>query len=368
MILYGQDWRDYETLAKTRRDISNDGELYAIREYQHAVQHSFDEEIYPVGSNSQYRLFNTYGAFSSGDNHYETRVSESGLKVICFSFVCKTLSFRNSNRLGFYLSRSLTDAEMDSATGYKDSGYGIEIYPTSDEIYPQIVHTIQTSLTAKNSLVVARGPSLRADEFYQFDVKFDITNSLATCVLYVNGDKVIEQNFDRDRIVNAYPEVDVRSLKILMPGTYAGLKVANLCVYTDDALTPFPLGPLEIGRISPTSGPDYALVDYDPNASDGGWHVMNPGEETVWQLGDIPPGNPVLHAEMRGRVAAGGGFTPAVMDIELQRAGGGISAAVSKTSPAASFERQFRVKIPLEDANIATLNGARIAVRARTEN
>lgn len=381
-ILMAQDFRDYDQIRKAFNGTNSDGDIFPTyntdvyyslpdengrAEYTYA-EYRFIEEVFP-----DYH-FRTYQMHSASQVSYCMRVAaeSDSIKKGAVSFIFGgPISITTSGTFGFMVALSkgkvgtgpTNNADVDS---FNKSGLSVRCGP--DGVI-SVVSSVATSNTSVNELVIATGPTIRPNEFYLFDVMWDISSSLAKCEVYINGLQAINATFDRDRIVNAFSDTQFEFVKFShIGGNRRKISIANIVVYTPDAITPFPLGPLEIGRISPTSGPEYELVDYDPNASDGGWHVVPPGSEAIWKLGEIPPGNPVLFAEMRGRIAAGGGFTPAVMDIELQRSGGSISAAVVSESPAASHERQFRVKIPDADTNIETLNGARIAVRARTEN
>lgn len=379
-ILYAQDWRDYDTFRKAYVDIDRDGELIkvggsvapvlvptgSVENYQ-----NLRENNYPVGSNSDFRSFERHRSGSGGGSSLyglDFAKDADGIRKVAFSLIMgggSSSPSYPSDASRFIVSRNYRESDAntsDTSFGYRESGFGI--INTSSSI--DFVHTVQTSQTASNSLIIAKGPALRESEFYHIECEIDITLSLATFKAYVNGEIVADAQFDRDRIVNQFTTNDIATFKWGLGGGYVNM--ANLVIYTPDAETSFPMGPLEIGRISPTSGPEFQVVDYDPNASDGGWHVIPPGGEAVWGLSDIPEGHPVLFAEMRGRVAAGNGFTPSVMDIELQRADGTISAATVREAPSGSYERAFRATVPDADKGAATLNGMRIAVKARTEN
>lgn len=396
-VLYAQDWRDYDIPFKVFKDLDRDGEIINITSplsswvvpiaqswdpngpvyggnsgSSSGVEASFIEMEYPDGN--PFRLLNNKGNNgSSARNALGLRFSNKSdqAKSVCASFIFNTLTqLYQQNGVMFTFSRDRE--EIDSNTLSTSDSFFLSglCVGTNTDGFLEVLHRVQTSNSQTNDLLLGIGPRLRSGEIYLIEVSWDISTSIGSAKLFVNGTQFVDAVFDRDRIVNGREDSSLQIVKLANSArsTGAGSSFANIVIYTDDEKTPFPLGPLEIGRISPTSGAGFEVVDYDPNASDGGWHVIAPGSEAVWQLGDIPAGNPVLFAEMRGRIAAGGGFTPAVMDIEVQRSGGAVSAATAMETPAATHERQVRFRIPDADTNIETLNGARIAVRARTEN
>ena len=157
----------------------------------------------------------------------------------------------------------------------------------------------------------------------------------------------------RDRIESEFYDKSFRSVVLGSQSTTLNTSTnyRNVCVYTEDASTPFPCRPFIADELQPTAGQGYdGLRLVNGQASDGTSVTINPGGQIVGTFDDLPAGGGDVKAVfLRARHFGTGGLAPSELDIDIRDGSGASVRAVSSIIPAGLETSQVRAQVPVTD-------------------
>ena len=225
---------------------------------------------------------------------------------------------------------------------------------------PRLYYDIATAATgtAKNSLLLATLPTLAVNTAYHLELEVDHRNPVAVCRVWINGSLQAEVSYNRDRLLNGFEANTLASVGLggALAAGFGGF--ANWVIYTPDANTPAPLGPMTVDYLAASNvtlsvGP---AVDADGlTLNNTAWQTLTLSDTTVVDA-DVLDVRPVY------RLAASGGQDPATAEFALESGGAQIGSTLSHAvtpGMAATLHRPSFGKLTQ-----AQLNGASLKFRS----
>lgn len=231
-----------------------------------------------------------------------------------------------------------------------------------------VSYVIATSAAgASNSLVLATLPSPKAGQLYHLEGKLDHAGPTARIILYLNGSKVLDMTYERDRVDSGFQDKAFRSIILGSPtgNTNQDAVYRDLVVYTDDAVTAFPMGVVEHVTKDPVSGQGYDGLIIGTGASDATGVTLAPGAEITGAFTDLAASpNPILAASVELRHTASNGLLLSEVDLDVLDASETPVKAVYSSVPSGVGASQKKVRI--EGLTAAGAAGMKFKIKARS--
>ena len=223
----------------------------------------------------------------------------------------------------------------------------------------KIVTTASTG--AGNELTLATLPSLKSGTLYHIEGKVDHSGPVARIILYVNGFLVLDMTYDRDRIDNGMQDKAFRSIILSSAASYEA-RYRDLVIYTDDATTAFPMGPISFPTKDPTAHPGMVI---DVGASDATNVTIAPGAEVTGTFSELEAsGQPILGAYVEMRHLASGGLLKSEVDLEVLDAADNVIKTVYSVTPPGLMGSQPKAR--LNGLTAAQAAGLKYRIKARS--
>lgn len=286
---------------------------------------------------------------------------------VCFSMIIgeKSSAFATADVV------LLDKTPMDSVEVYNINNlknfHGIHV-SVSASFALTVSYVIATSAAgASNSLVLATLPSPKAGQLYHLEGKVDHAGPTARIILYLNGSKVLDMTYERDRVDSGFQDKAFRS--IILGSTTSNVNqdavYRDLVVYTDDAVTAFPMGVVEHVTKDPVSGQGYDGLIIGTGASDATGVTLAPGAEITGAFTDLAASpNPILAASVELRHTASNGLILSEVDLDVLDASETPVKAVYSSVPSGVGASQKKVRI--EGLTAAGAAGMKFKIKARS--
>lgn len=297
--------------------------------------------------------------------------SGAALPVVCAQFIAGTPNEATSplytEACNFVLFQEPVLTAADVTSGYLNAFYGVSVRSTSaavgDSNRVGVYYTILTASngTVNEALVGYLKPWMRG-RHYHVELKVDHTGPAARIQVYVNGVLEMDRTYDRDRVNSGLQTLAFK--RVLLGGATQNFNFrapvySNLVIYTDDATTPFPLGPVDIETVSPTAGQGYDGLRANPNADDSTYATLNPGSSLSGSFGDIAASaRPVLAVDAIVRHGAAAGLEPSQITTSIKRGDGSVlGSMMTATAPGVPpTARRIRLPAGLTQADVNAMN------------
>ena len=269
--------------------------------------------------------------------------------AVCAQFICGSSNEGSPSApeaCNFVLFQDPVLSAADvSSSSYLQKFYGVSVRSLStysNLSSPNQVGVYYTILTGSNgatneALIGYLKPWTRG-RHYHVELKVDHTNPQARIQVYVNGVLELDRIYDRDRVNSGLQTTSFKRVLLggnNLYGSYRSPTYSNLLIYTDDAATPFPLGPVDIDTISPVAGQGYDGLRATPNADDSSYLTISPGASLSGSFDDLTPSaRPVLAVDAIVRHGAAAGLEPSQITTAIKRADGStVGSAMTATAP-----------------------------------
>lgn len=284
--------------------------------------------------------------------------------AVCFSFI---FGDKPSQRpcIDFVIRDNVLD--RSSATNINNTLNGIHV--RVDAALNMIVrHDIAANVNgATNNLVLATLPSLKDGQVYHLEGKVDHSSAVATIVLYLNGAKILDTTYSRDRIDSGMQDLAFRSVALGGVSSVAAQQslYRDLVIYTDDAQTTFPMGPIDHVTKTAIAGAGYDGLIIDVAATDATAVNLAPGAEVNGHLTNIPASpRPLLAAFVEMRHAATNGLLMSEVDLDILDSSDAVIKSVTSSVPSGLMISQPKSRI--DGLTAATAAGLKFKLKART--
>lgn len=223
----------------------------------------------------------------------------------------------------------------------------------------KIVTTASTGVG--NDLILATLPSLKSGTLYHIEGKVDHSGPVARIILYVNGFLVLDMTYDRDRVDNGMQDKAFRHIILSGDSASYEARYRDLVIYTDDATTTFPMGPISFPTKDPTAHPGMVI---DVWASDATNVTIAPGAEVTGTFSELEAsGQPILGAYVEMRHLASGGLLKSEVDLEVLDAADNVIKTVYSVTPPGLMGSQPKAR--LNGLTAAQAAGLKYRIRAR---
>ncbi|RWR13818.1 hypothetical protein [Paenirhodobacter populi] len=290
------------------------------------------------------------------------------VRSVCAQFVCGTTggskAYTEACNVVLF-QEPATDKDTVNA-GQLASFYGISIRSTSINVGTAdrvgVYYTIMTNASgAINSVLIGYLRPWTRDRHYHVELKVDHTNPLARIIVYVNGVLEMDATYDRDRVDSGFQTKDFK--RVLLGGGSGSSSnrpptYSNLLIYTDEAGTAFPLGPVALETVSPTSGQGYDGLRANPNADDTTYATVLPGGSMSGTFADLAVNpNPVLAVDAVVRHGSVAGIEPSQLTTRVLKSDGSAMGEMITTAAPGVPVTLRRVRLPA-GTTVADVNGA----------
>ena len=297
--------------------------------------------------------------------------SGAALPVVCAQFIAgtpnETTSPSYTEACNFVLFQEPAVAAADVSSGVLDKFYGVSVRSASAAVGESnrvgVYYTILTGPNgAVNDALVGYLKPWTRGRHYHVELKVDHTNPVARIQVYVNGVLEMDRIYDRDRVNSGLQTLAFK--RVLLGGatqnsSARGPVYSNLVIYTDDATTPFPLGPVDIETVSPAAGQGYDGLRATPNADDSSWVSLNPGSSLSGSFADIAASaRPVLAVDAIVRHGAAAGLEPSQITTAIKRGDGStLGSVMTATAPGVPpTARRIRLPAGLTQEDVNRMN------------
>lgn len=323
------------------------------------------------GDGSLLRAFATVSNFDSSAPQRDF-TGGPAVKSVCAQFICGgSTAGTNTESVNFCLFQE--PVVPPEATGNLSSFYGVSIYPSGSSIVgdgsrPAVYYTIPTNTNGSVSRVLLGYLRPWKDRtHYHVEMKVDHTNPVARIIIYVNGVLEMDATYDRDRIDNGLQTKDFK--RVLLGGNYNATPAnataySNVVIYTDEAGTAFPLGPIDVETLSPTTGQGYDGLVAAPNADDSTYSTILPGGALAGTFQDLALNpNPVLAVDAIIRHGSVAGIEPSQITTRLRKSDGTVLASMLTTAAPGLPPTHCRARLPA-GTTAADVNGMVFEIQA----
>lgn len=286
---------------------------------------------------------------------------------VCFSMIIGEKSSAFATADVVLLDKTPMDSVQVYNTNNLKNFHGIHV-SVSASFALTVSYVIATSAAgASNSLVLATLPSPKAGQLYHLEGKLDHAGPTARIILYLNGSKVLDMTYERDRVDSGFQDKAFRS--IILGSTTSNVNqdavYRDLVVYTDDAVTAFPMGVVEHVTKDPVSGQGYDGLIIGTGASDATGVTLAPGAEITGAFTDLAASpNPILAASVELRHTASNGLLLSDVDLDVLDASETPVKAVYSSVPSGVGASQKKVRI--EGLTAAGAAGMKFKIKARS--
>ena len=297
--------------------------------------------------------------------------------AVCASFIVGTSgSTKNyTEACNFVLFQEpIVDKTVASSPYGLTIFYGVSIRATSSapgELYKVgVYYNIVTSLGVTpglNQVLLGYLRPWAKDRHYHVELKVDHSAPQARIIIYVNGVQEMDLTYDRDRIDNGFQTKTFK--RVLLGGgssssSYRPPMYSNLVIYTDEAGTVFPMGPIDVATLSPTAGQGYDGLRAAPNADDSTYATVVPGGTLNGTFDDLASNpNPVLAVDATVRHGSVAGIEPSQITTRIRKSDGTQLAATTTTAAPGTPPTHRRVRLPA-GTTAADVNGATFTINA----
>lgn len=279
---------------------------------------------------------------------------------VCASFVVD-LTAGTIGTTTTLFSFGLNPANIAS-TAYTSNGnerFQVEAYGSNIRVYRRGFNPDGTTAsTVQTVATVAHG--MTAGMSYRIEILADVTSETGSVEVLINGVSVVSSEFSRT--VGAYAcDADFGIVSLYCQNsTGCRGRVSNVVVYTDDAVTAWPVGPLNIGYLpaQPNSG---ETINFPPSATDPEILVTDETGKT-WQLGDISGVSAASIKAVIGsvRMSSPDAVVPASADVVFLNGATVLASSTQVVQPGSPvYDRH--TTIPVTDPNV--LNEMTMTVR-----
>lgn len=291
----------------------------------------------------------------------------AAVPVVCAQFVVgssnESANPTHTEACNFVLFQEPVIAAADVSGSVLGTFYGVSVRSTSSPVGDSnrvgVYYTILTAANGSvNSALIGYLKPWTRGRHYHVELRVDHSNPVARIQVYINGVLELDRTYDRDRVNSGLQTLTFK--RVMLGGgtpsqTARAAAYSNLVVYTDDAATPFPLGPVDIETISPTAGQGYDGLRAAPNADDSTYATVNPGASLSGSFGDLAPSaRPVLAVDGVVRHGAAAGLEPSQITTSFKRGDGStLAQALTATAPGVPpTPRRVRLPAGLTQADV----------------
>lgn len=297
--------------------------------------------------------------------------SGAAVPVVCAQFIAgssnESPNPSSTEACNFVLFQEPAIAAADAGGGALNTFYGVSVRsasgPVGNNNLVGVYYTIPTGPngSVNDALIGYLKPWTRG-RHYHVELKVDHTNPVARIQVYVNGVLEMDRTYDRDRVNSGLQTLNFK--RVLLGGATQNQSArapvySNLLVYTDDATTTFPLGPVDIETVSPVAGQGYDGLRATPNADDSSWVSLNPGSSLSGSFADIAASaRPVLAVDAIVRHGAAAGLEPSQITTAIKRGDGStLGSVMTATAPGVPpTARRIRLPGGLTQADVNGMN------------
>lgn len=216
------------------------------------------------------------------------------------------------------------------------------------------------SVQSGTQTVATATHTMSAGASYRIKVLADVAAETGVVEVLINGVSVLSAEFSRT--IGTYPcDAPFGIASMYAQGvTGARGRLSNLVLYTDDAVTTWPVGPLNISYLPavPNAG---ETINFPPLLTDPEIPITDATGKT-WSLGDI---SGVSAASIKGvissvRLSAPDALTPAQAEVSYHAPGQPIASMLNEVQPGTPVpDRQMNLGV----LDPATLNAMTLTVR-----
>lgn len=376
MILLMDNFRTYPTDNDMLADAGRNGPWTTFEQLSQASSFSLIENPAWKRDGSSLRALR---AEADNDRFSPQRDFTPGPAVpaVCAQFICGSSNEGSpaaAEACNFVLFQGPAVSAADVNSSYLSKFYGVSVrsLSTSGNLDKPnqvgVYYTILTGPTGSvNEALIGYLKPWTRGRHYHVELKVDHTNPQARIQVYVNGVLELDRIYDRDRVNSGLQTTSFK--RVLLGGSnlyssYRSPTYSNLLIYTDDAATPFPLGPVDIETISPVEGQGYDGLRATPNADDSSYLTVNPGTTLSGSFDDLTPSaRPVLAVDAIVRHGAAAGLEPSQITTAIKRADGStVGSAMTATAPGLPpTTRRVRLTEGLTQADV---NGLTFTINA----
>ena len=323
------------------------------------------------GDGSTIKAYRTYG--NSDRGAVQREFTTTPVNSVCAQFICGTSgsALTNAETCNFVLFQDLVTDPVTAGSTTLASFYGVSIRAAS--VAPgtantvAVYYTILTSATgATNQALLGYLKPWTKDRHYHVEIKVDHTNPTARVIVYVNGVLELDVTYDRDRIDSGFQTKEFRRV---MLGSTASNQFpphrqsiySNLVIYTDDAATTFPMGPISVDAVFPTAGQGYDGLRV---ADDSTYVTILPGGALSGTFDDLTANpNPVLAVDATVRHGSVSGLEPSQITTQIKKADGTVIGSAMTTAAPGTPPTPRRVRLTA-GTTAADVNGATFTITA----
>ena len=215
-----------------------------------------------------------------------------------------------------------------------------------------------TASTVQTVATVAHG--MTAGTSYRIEILADVTSETGRVEVLINGVSVVASDFSRT--IGTYACDASFGIVTLYCQNSSGCRgrLSNVVVYSDDAVTSWPVGPLNIGYLpaQPNGG---ETMNFPPLASDPEIPVTDESGKT-WQLGDISGVSAASIKAVIGsvRMSSPDAVVPASADVVLRNGSAVLASSTQIVQPGTPVYDRHTI-IPVTDP--AVLNAMTMTIR-----
>lgn len=370
-ILYMDNFRTYPTAAEMLAD-GGKGGPWTTFDKQASPSHSLIENPTWRGDASNLRA--VYNGIQNDRVAPQREFTASPVKAVCAQFICGTAggtkTATESCNVVFFQEPVIEKGS--EGYGALSSFYGVSIRADSSTVGATnkvgVYYTIMTNATGStNQALIGYLRPWTRDRHYHVEVKIDHTNPQARIIVYVNGVLELDAVYDRDRIDSGFQTKDFK--RVMLGGVpdynqFRGAMYSNLVIYTDEAGTVFPMGPIDLATLSPTAGQGYDGLRAAPNADDSTYATVVPGGTLNGTFDDLASNpNPVLSVDLTVRHGSVAGIEPSQITTRIHKADGTQLTATTTTAAPGTPPTHRRVRLPA-GTTAADVNGATFTINA----
>lgn len=360
MILMMENFRSYPTADEMLVDGGKNGPWTTLNKVMTSANQTLIDNPTWKGDGTSLRALRNQEIYDSNSPLRDFHTQS--VKVFCAQFIVGSSGHDNPIRTES-CSAYFFQEGIDSFTLSTSTIQGICI--KSDSVTAGttgsvgVFYNIPTNLSGSmNQLKIGSLKPWMPGRHYHVEIKVDHTNPVARIIVYVNGVLELDTTYDRDRIDNGYQVKDFRRV-MLGGGSSSSSRrppiYSNLVIYTDDADTTFPMGPIDLTTVSPNAGQGYDGLRAAPNADDVTSVAVLPGATLNGTFDDLTLSpNPVLAVDLLVRHGSIAGLEPSQITTSARKSDGTV--AVSTLTTAAPnlppVHRRVRLTGPLTQADV----------------
>lgn len=370
-ILYMDNFRTYPTAAEMLAD-GGKGGPWTTFDKRADPPYSLIESPTWRGDGSMFRALEN--GQSSDKVSPQRDFTATAVKSVCAQFICGTSGRAKAltEACNFVLFQEPVIEKEAAGSNTLGSFYGISVRANSSSVgntgQVGVYYTIMTGATGTtNQALLGYLRPWSRERHYHVELKVDHTNPQARIIVYVNGVLELDAVYDRDRIDSGFQTKDFKRVLLGGMSDYSQQRPAiysNLVIYTDEAGTAFPMGPISVDTLSPTAGQGYDGLRAAPNADDSSYATVLPGGTLAGSFDDLTANpHPVLAVDATVRHGSVAGIEPSQITTRIHRADGTQIATATTTAAPGVPPTHRRVRLPA-DTTAAIVNGATFSINA----